>query len=231
MSASTEPMPVLVKTCGLRSVEAVEVAIEAGADAIGFMLAPSKRQVALAEAVAIRKKLPDAAIARPAFVAVTVNPTDAEIAAIAESGGFDGIQLSGDESPAILARIPASLSAWKAFRPGPEDPVDAVLRNIADWLQGPNLAARIMLDAYHPGSYGGSGVVGNWMLAAEVAKRHPIILAGGLTPENVGAAIAEVNPAGVDVSSGIETDGVKDTAKIAAFICAARSASAAVGLA
>jgi len=220
----------LVKTCGLRSAEAVRAAIAAGADAIGFMLAPSRRQVTIPEAAAIRGEVGELDAVRPVFVAVTVNPTVVEIAAIAESGVFDGIQLSGDEMPEILGRIPASLSVWKAFRPGPDDPVDTVLRNIDAWLEEPNPASRIMLDAYHPGSYGGSGVVGNWALAAEVARRYPIVLAGGLTPENVGAAIMAVRPAGVDVSSGIETDGAKDPAKIAAFIHAARTAGAETSL-
>lgn len=216
----------VIKTCGLRSNEAVDAAILSGADAIGFMLAPSKRQVTIAEAVAMRRAAASGRTTLPSFVAVTVNPTDAEIAAIAECGVFDAIQLSGDEDREIAGRIPTSLAIWKALRPGPDDPLDTVLQAIAAWFDSSRPAAQIMLDAFHPGSYGGSGVVGNWAIASEVAKRYPIVLAGGLTPENVGAAIAEISPSGVDVSSGIETDGVKDPAKIAAFVGEARRASA-----
>ncbi|MGC4191890.1 MAG: phosphoribosylanthranilate isomerase [Thermomicrobiales bacterium] len=223
---STEPGGIFIKTCGLRSAEAVEAAIGASVDAIGFMLAPSKRRVTIAEVVAIREALAVRQAPLPAFVAVTVNPTYAEIAAIVESGAFETIQLSGDEDLTIRQRIPESLSVWKALRPAPDEPVEAVMQAVATWLDGPQPVARVMLDAYHPGSYGGSGVTGNWAIAAAIAARYPIVLAGGLTPENVGMAIAEVSPFGVDVSSGIETDGVKDPEKIAAFVDAARRAPA-----
>ncbi|MGB3329586.1 MAG: phosphoribosylanthranilate isomerase, partial [Thermomicrobiales bacterium] len=105
----------------------------------------------------------------------------------------------------------------------PNVAADDVLHEVATWLEGEERADRILLDAYHPGAYGGSGVVGNWGVAATVARRFPIILAGGLTPENVGEAIDQVQPFGVDVSSGIETDGAKDPVRIASFMRAARS--------
>ena len=208
----------------MRTAEAADVAIGIGADALGFILAPSKRQVTIAEVVAIR----NAASARhgvlPPFAGVVVNPTDAEIVAVAESGAFGILQLSGDEEPSILDRISGSLAVWNVLRPGPEASAEGVLQAIAPWLDGPRPAARIMLDAFHPGVYGGSGVMGNWALAAEVAARYPIVLAGGLTPDNVHAAIAEVAPFGVDAASGLETDGIKDPAKIAAFVQAAKAA-------
>jgi phosphoribosylanthranilate isomerase len=213
-----------VKTCGMRTTEAAQVAVDAGADALGFILAPSKRQVTIGQVATISALLRTARDTLPPFAAVTVNPTDTQIAAVAESGPFGILQLSGDEDLAILERIPASLTVWKVFRPGPDETVSSVLRSIGPWLEGPRPAARIMLDAFHPGAYGGSGTLGNWSLAAEVAARYPIVLAGGLNPVNVADAIAQVGPSGVDVSSGIETDGVKDRAKIDAFVRAARTA-------
>jgi phosphoribosylanthranilate isomerase len=219
-----------VKTCGMKTAEAAAVAVGAGADALGFILAPSKRQVTVELVATISASLRTAHSALPPFAAVTVNPTDAQIADIAESEAFGILQLSGDEDRAILERIPASLAVWKVFRPGPEETASRVLHAIAPWLEGPRPAARIMLDAFHPGAYGGSGTVGNWALAAEVAARYPIVLAGGLNPENVADAIAQVGPYGVDVSSGIETEGVKDRAKIVAFVRAARTAAQTIGL-
>lgn len=216
---------VYVKTCGLRSVSNVEAAIEARVDAIGFMLAPSKRQVTLAAAVSIRKALVDDGRALPSTVAVVVNPEDDDIDSIARSNAFSTIQLSGDERRDIVARIPTSLAIWKALRPHPDSSLDDVLQTVADWLDGPNPVERVLLDTFHPGAYGGSGVVGNWDVASAVAARYPILLAGGLHPNNVAEAIAQVRPFGVDVSSGIETDGVKDPAKIAAFVQAAHQAS------
>ncbi|MGC4106081.1 MAG: phosphoribosylanthranilate isomerase [Thermomicrobiales bacterium] len=213
-----------MKTCGMRTAEAVDIAIGAGADAIGFILAPSKRQVTVAEVIAIREATGVPYDVLPPFAGVTVNPTGHDIAVIAESGAFDILQLSGDEDPAILERVPGSLSVWKALRPGPEDRIDEVLRTVARWLDGPRPVERVMLDAFHPGAYGGSGVRGNWAIAEAVAMHYPIVLAGGLTPDNVETAIAEVKPFGVDAASGMETDGVKDPAKIVAFVQAAKAA-------
>lgn len=221
---SVDQGTIFVKTCGLRSLDVAEAAVNVGADAIGFMLAPSKRQVSIGEAIAIYKELVANGARVPEVVAVTVNASNEEIDAIANSGIFSTIQLSGDEEPEILARIPASLAVWKALRPAPGVSTEAVVRSVSAWLDGSATADRVMLDAFHPGAYGGSGVLGNWSVAAAIARHYPIILAGGLHPDNVADAIAQVAPFGVDVSSGIESDGVKDPAKIAAFVRAARSA-------
>lgn len=221
--------PVFVKTCGMRTQEAVEVAVDAGADAIGFILAPSKRQVRIAEVVAIRDALArtHTTLPLPPFVGVTVNPSAEQIAAIAESGAFDAIQLSGDEARSITSQIPASLAIWKGLRPGPDDSAESVLQAVGAWLDDTDgrPADHILLDAYHPGAYGGTGLLGDWSLAAAAAQHYPIMLAGGLTPENVANAIAQVQPFGVDAASGMESDDVKDPTKVEAFIRNAKHAS------
>ena len=94
----------------------------------------------------------------------------------------------------------------------------------AGWLDAHHAPeVRLLVDAHVPGSYGGAGVLADWGRAAELARRRSIMLAGGLTPENVDAAIRQVRPWGVDVSSGVETNGLKDVAKIRAFVAAART--------
>ncbi|MGB3328751.1 MAG: hypothetical protein WBA46_07340, partial [Thermomicrobiales bacterium] len=109
---SADQPPIFVKTCGLRSAGIAEAAIAAGADAIGIMLAPSKRQISLEDAIALRGALANTHAHLPLFVAVTVNPTDNAIRQIAASEVFDAIQLSGDEDRVITARIPESLLVW-----------------------------------------------------------------------------------------------------------------------
>lgn len=133
--------------------------------------------------------------------------------------GLDYVQLSGDELPGFEREI--------------ERPVLRVLRvereaQPTELLQraGRYAAARFTLDAGHTAAYGGTGETLDWEVAAGVARALPIILAGGLSPANVGEAVRRVRPWGVDVSSGVETDGVKDVAKIRAFVQAARQAAA-----
>ncbi len=151
-------------------------------------------------------------------VGVFVNEPVSSIASIAETVGLDAVQLSGDETPEDCVEVAAAthLPVIKALR----------LRTVDDLglLDAYVLAGAIpLLDTpANDGSYGGNGQTGNWELARQAAARWPVILSGGLTPENVAEALAAVNPRGVDVSSGVETDGVKDLAKIEAFIAAAR---------
>jgi phosphoribosylanthranilate isomerase len=142
------------------------------------------------------------------------------IATVAATVGLDAVQLSGDESPETCATVAEAtgLPVLRALR----------LRSADDLplLDEYTLAGAIlMLDTpTGDGSYGGTGQAGDWRLAAEAARRWPIILAGGLTPDNLADALAAVAPRGVDVSSGIETNGAKDIEKIAAFLRVARTA-------
>jgi phosphoribosylanthranilate isomerase len=206
-----------VKICGLREPDHALAAAEAGADLLGFILAPSRRQVQAAQVIAIRDTL-KAAGHSPELVGVFVNAPAAEIRSTAAACRLDVVQLSGDEPLAILDELPGT-RIIKAIRMA-NTPAEQ------SWLRpGPHHDhVRFLVDAHVPGSYGGAGVVADWERAAMLARTMAILLAGGLTPENVGAAVQQVRPWGVDVSSGVERDGTKDSALIRAFVAAARAA-------
>jgi phosphoribosylanthranilate isomerase len=208
----------LVKICGLQAIEHALAAVDAGADLLGFIFAPTRRHVGPADVVQISRavRLATPPDRRLTLVGVFVDEAPERMRAIAQQCDLDGIQLSGDEPIAIAEHLPG-LAIIKAIR----------FRETAveqSWLnsEAPNI--RLLVDAHVPGAYGGAGVVANWDRARQLAHRRPIILAGGLTPANVGAAIERVRPWGVDVSSGVETDGAKDSAKIHAFVAAAHAA-------
>ncbi len=216
----------LVKICGLRTPEHALAATAAGADLIGLVFAPSKRRVTPEQAATIARAVRAAPGPRPRLVGLFVNEDPATISAVAAHVGLELIQLSGDEPASYADRI--ALPLIKAFR------MDGSA-NEAAWLarldEGPTTqlvfgpsSLVLLVDAHVPGSYGGTGVTADWARAAELATRAPILLAGGLHPGNVAAAIAAVRPLGVDVSSGVESDGVKDPRKIEAFLGAARAA-------
>jgi phosphoribosylanthranilate isomerase len=205
----------LVKICGLRSVEHALAAAAAGADMIGLVFAPSRRQVSPAEGAAVAAALRALGPRRPRVVGLFVNEAPGAIAAVAATVGLDAVQLSGDEPADDAAAI--GLPLLKALR------LDGSAREAA-WLERAGPGCMPLVDAHVPGAYGGTGVIADWDRAAALAAATPILLAGGLTPANVAAAIVAVRPRGVDVSSGVERDGVKDPAMIEAFIEAARSA-------
>ena len=209
-------MNVRVKICGLTRVSDALAAVEAGADALGFMFySRSPRHVTGAQAREIARHLPPF-VAR---VGVFVNPDEAEVRELAAAVGLTAIQLHGEESPAVCARLAAAglpvIKAWRVRDAASLAGLTAY-RAVSAWL----------LDAYVKGQRGGTGERFNWELA-EQARAHgvPIILAGGLTPENAAAAARQVRPYGLDVSSGVETTpGQKDPARIRAFLAAVRSA-------
>jgi phosphoribosylanthranilate isomerase len=203
---------VKVKICGITRVEDALEAARLGADALGFNFWPrSKRYVAPAEARAIVRRLPPFVTA----VGVFVDASREEILRAADASGIRVAQLHGDEPPELCASLP--LPVLKALR-------------IADGHALAALAAYevsgFLLDAPSPG-YGGSGATFDWSLAAEAAAVVPVVLAGGLTPENVAEAVRVVRPWGVDVASGVErSPGVKDLDKVRRFIEAAKKESA-----
>jgi phosphoribosylanthranilate isomerase len=202
-----------VKICGLRTIEHALAAIDAGADMIGLNFAASRRQVSPEQAALIAEAVRATPHARRvSIIGLFVNETPEHMLAIARTCGLDALQLSGDEHSEIARRLPG-IALLKSIR------LDGALGE-AGWLDAADV--RLLVDAHVPGSYGGAGVLADWGRAAELARRRLIVLAGGLTPENVGAAIRQVHPWGVDVSSGVETNGVKDVAKIRAFVAAAR---------
>jgi phosphoribosylanthranilate isomerase len=207
----------LVKICGLRTIEHALAAADAGADMLGLVFAASRRQISPEQAAMIAEAV--RSTPRPQSVSIIglfVNEAPERMLAIVHQCGLDAIQLSGDEASEVAGQLPG-IALFKTIR------LDGAPSE-AGWLdanQAPDV--RLLIDAHVPGSYGGAGVLADWGRAAELARRRPIALAGGLTPENVAAAIWQVRPWGVDVSSGVETNGTKDAAKIRAFVAAART--------
>jgi len=154
---------------------------------------------------------------RPLTVGVFAGNDPDEINDIADESGVDLIQLSGGE--AWETCLLANRQVIKSVAIGPQDTVEDALARIRG-----GSALAVLLDRAEAGAYGGTGKAFDWGVAAAVAAAMPAWLAGGLTPENVAAAVARVRPWCVDVSSGVETDGVKDAAKIQAFVQAAKGA-------
>ncbi len=226
-------MTTLIKICGISDVENALVAAGAGAHLIGLnFYPPSHRYVEPGRAEAIVRALRAAGHGTLA-VGLFVNEDPARINAIAAEVGLDLIQLSGDEQPADLARL--TLPLLRSVRVGAGESLVRVRERItaATTMLGPRDPGPLgqpltpLIDAHVPGAYGGTGERADWDAAATLSRLWPIVLAGGLTPENVGAAIRVIGPLGVDVSSGVETDKVKDPAKIRAFIQAVGAADAA----
>ena len=211
----------LVKICGLREPEHAAWAAQQGADLLGFVFAPSRRQVT---AQAARRCIEAARDVAPKVraVGVFVDSSPDHVRMIADEAGLDLIQLHGSKpTPTAAARAQGVV---RAIRPRPEQSEDDVLGEVRRWTNGTPSPEYLLVDAYHPIAAGGTGEVANWVMAERVARAWPTLLAGGLTPANVASAIAAVRPAGVDVSSGVERDGAKDPDLIAAFIAAARAA-------
>jgi phosphoribosylanthranilate isomerase len=199
---------VFVKICGTTSEEDALLAVAMGADAVGFVFAPSTRQVAPRAVADIVKRLPPEILT----VGVFRDEAPARVVEVVLGTGLRAAQMSGHETAEqarwVRERLPMTI---KAFGAG-----DRAVRNAADYG-----ADVVMVDAPTPGS----GKVFDWSLAAEVPNGSRLLLAGGLTPENVGAAIEAVRPWGVDVATGVErSPGRKDPSKLRAFIAAAKAA-------
>jgi phosphoribosylanthranilate isomerase len=211
------------KICGITRPGDALAAAEVGADAIGLVFAASSRRVAPADAARIVDVLPP----WMAAVGVFVDVPAAVIRAVAGEVGLTAAQLHGDESPAVAADL-GRLKVIKAFGIATEEDVAAARR----WRDEARRLGRepdaYLVDArVADGPRGGTGCVADWALAARMVEEGfgPLILAGGLTPENVGAAIAAVRPWGVDTSGGVEVaPGVKSAEKIAKFVEAVRRA-------
>jgi len=189
------------------SASAAAVAAAAGADAIGLVFASSRRQVTVDQARQIIAELPPFITK----VGVFVDDDPARVRDIAAAVPLDMIQLHGSESPGYCAAL--ALPALKAIR----------MRDgrSAAAMDGYRVAG-FLLDSFEPDLAGGTGKPFNWELAAGLRAPAPLILAGGLTPENVQRALEIVRPYGVDVSSGVETDGRKDPGKIREFVARVR---------
>lgn len=198
----------IVKICGITNRDDAFAAIDAGADALGFNFAeearPKKRYISPEDAQKIVAELPPSVIT----VAVTVNATQQQIDSYLAF--LDRVQLHGEETQAFAEAIGAR--AIKALRMGPDFTPDAINRY--------NVGA-ILLDAFDANARGGTGKTADWPRARQAveATRVPVLLAGGLTPENVAEAVRIVRPYGVDVSGGVEKEpGKKDHGKIRRFV-------------
>jgi phosphoribosylanthranilate isomerase len=209
---------VRVKICGITSPEDARAAVEAGADALGFMFyEPSPRCITPEQAAAIIDELP----AHVAKVGVFVDADEAMVRTTAATVGLDTLQFHGNEPPNFCARF--ELQTIKAFRVKDSDSLSQLPDYDTDaWL----------LDSHVQGMPGGTGERFNWDLAVE-AKRfgRPILLAGGLTTDNAAEAVSQVAPFGLDVSSGVEAaPGCKDATKVATFVVSAKGNANADGL-
>ncbi len=197
-----------IKICGIKTVKDALAAMDAGADLIGFnFYAKSPRYISVGQCRDIMSVM--RRYGHIQYVGVFVNSSVEDIRATMETCGLRLAQLHGDESSESLGALHGK--AFKAFR-GAAD-VETDKRMII------NNAPAFLVDASVKGVYGGSGVTVDWKSAAELAKKYPLLLAGGLKPENVADAVRQVKPWGVDVASGVEfAPGEKDPVKMKAFV-------------
>jgi phosphoribosylanthranilate isomerase len=202
-----------IKICGIKTATDALAAMDAGADLIGFNFYPkSLRYIGVGrcrDIMSVMRKY-----GHILYVGVFVNASAATIRATMETLGLSLAQLHGDETPDMLKALDGK--AFKAFRGVPQS-IDGFARYDAPAL---------LVDASVKGAYGGTGVTADWNGAAELAKQYPLLLAGGLTPENVAEAVRQVRPWGVDVASGVESSaGSKDVSKMKAFVNAINAES------
>ncbi|CUU35860.1 phosphoribosylanthranilate isomerase [Armatimonadetes bacterium DC] len=212
-----------VKICGITRPEDAQVALEAGADALGFVFEPHSPRH-LPHHPDWRQWLSQlsGALRVAVFVSRENLPADLTL--------FDALQWTPPSPEALETELPALLayqkSLWVALRLPPERSAEEALQHIA---RVASCVERIVLDSYHPTQFGGTGETHDWARARQICARSPlpVILAGGLNPENVADAIHQVRPFGVDVSSGVETTpGLKDAEKVRAFLRRAKEADA-----
>ncbi len=197
----------IIKICGIKTLKDALAAIDSGADYLGFNFYPKSvrfiEKSACAEITSMLKREHP----QIKLVGVFVNSSVEEIKDILQACHLDLAQLHGDETPEIFAQL--APHAFRAFRGIPESNAGYERSEVPAML----------IDAAVKGVYGGSGVTADWTAAAELAKKYPLLLAGGLTPENVADAVRQVQPWGVDVASGVESaPGEKDAEKMKAFV-------------
>ena len=199
-----------IKFCGFTRDEDVRAALALGIDAIGLNLARGPRKITVERAAALARLIPSSVMT----VALFVDADEATILAAMSVIGCKAVQLHGDEPPELAERLRRQVTVIKAFRISDAASLAAVHGYPADMY---------LLDAAVPGQSGGTGTAWDHGLLAGVDLGKPVMLAGGLNPGNLAAAIARVKPWGVDTASGIESGpGIKDPVKMAAFVAASR---------
>jgi phosphoribosylanthranilate isomerase len=217
---------VKVKICGITNLEDALAAADAGADYLGFIFfPPSKRFVepqAVRDIVRELRQRPEI----PLLVGVFVDETAAFMMQVLDDCDLDFAQLSGQEVPWLVGDKASPLHgrAYKGIQPASRTEAEVE----AEWYAVPDradLLPSLLLDSYHPTLRGGTGETGDWEISAKLAKVYPgFMLAGGLTPDNVGEAVQQVRPFAVDVASGVEAQpGKKDYAKVSTFIANAKA--------
>jgi len=210
-----------IKICGITDKANALAVVEAGADFIGLVFAPSRRQVSPTKAREIANTVKRSGDATR-VVGVFVNALAPDVNRIADFYALDWVQLSGDESWEYCQELKKAII--KVIHVSSGQKTDEILVDIETGYELlPEKELICLLDSRVGGAYGGTGQVFNWQLAKEVSVRFPVMIAGGLTPANVGQLVREVQPWGVDVSTGVEINGLKDTSKIRAFVKAVRS--------
>ncbi|MEO1340868.1 MAG: phosphoribosylanthranilate isomerase [Cyanobacteria bacterium J06635_13] len=199
-----------VKICGITQIEQGQAIADLGADSIGFICVPkSPRYVTPQQIRAIAAALPEQTVK----VGVFANHSIAEIIAIVEQGQLTAVQLHGAESPEFCGQLRQKIGSQteliKAFRIESAQSLTATT-NYTDWVD------TLLLDAYHPQMLGGTGHTIDWQDLTQFQPTIPWMLAGGITPSNVGEALSRLQPHGIDLSSGVErSPGVKDLSKVA----------------
>ncbi len=211
-----------IKICGITEKSHALAAIECGSDFVGLVFAPSRRQISISRAQEIVSVIKEHSNTVE-VVGVFVNVPAPVVNRTAATCNLDCVQLSGDEPWTYCREItrPLIKAVRVAQRQDPAVICDALAS--ADRLLS-SQRHLYLLDSLVKDSYGGTGITSDWKLFREVARQFPVIIAGGLTPENAARAIEMISPWGVDVSSGVESAGIKDVARIKAFVDAVRRA-------
>jgi phosphoribosylanthranilate isomerase len=210
-----------VKICGTTSLHDAQMALAAGADALGFIFAPSPRRIELADAAEIIAKLPNGI----EKIGVFVNETPAHVAEVAQRAGLSGVQLHGDEPAEQMPEFRRALGERKIVKT--LQARDAGEERLADYLSARGSIDAILLDSGSAHQRGGTGIPFAWEevvpLAAAIREAMPLIIAGGLNAENIAMALRLFDPWGVDVVSGVERElGKKDEGRLHDFVAAVR---------
>ena len=212
-----------VKICGFQTAEPILAAAAAGVDAIGLVFVPAaRRSMSLDQADAVLREVRGRAGAdMPQVVGLFADQPVEIVNEVTLKLGLNAVQLCGGEGVGYCASV--SVPIYKVIGIDPKVPISAQMPRIMTLQQRHALAGhRIVIDTKVSGAYGGTGQQFDWGIAADLARAFEITLAGGLGPENIAEAVRQVQPWGVDSSSGVETDGEKDIAKVQAFVAAVR---------